>query len=105
VVEELVELPTVMERQVQTLQDLDIQLQVVDLVETLEQLVDLVDLVVVQDEILLQRLVVLEQLVKVIMEVLNKEIRTDLLVGEEALGKQDLVDGGMKVLELKVKLV
>jgi hypothetical protein len=101
VVEELVELPTVMEQQVQTLQDLDIQLQVVDLVETLVHLVDLVDLVVVQDEILGHQLVVLEQLVKVIMEEVSKEIVMDLLVEEEELGKLDIVDGVMSLLEPK----
>jgi len=101
VVEELVELLIVTEQQVQTLQDLDIQLQVVDLVETLEHLVDLVDLVVVQDEILGHHLVVLQQLVKVIMEEVSKEIVMDLLVEEGELGKLDIADGLINLLETK----
>jgi DNA-directed RNA polymerase subunit H (RpoH/RPB5) len=74
---------------------------VVDLVETLEHLVDLVDLVVVQDEILGHQLVALQQLVKVIMEEVNKEIVMDLLVEEEELGKLDIADGLINMLETK----
>jgi DNA-directed RNA polymerase subunit H (RpoH/RPB5) len=62
---------------------------------------DLVDLVVVQDEILGQHLVVLQPLVKVIMEEVNKEIVTDLLVEEEELGKLDIADGLINMLETK----
>jgi hypothetical protein len=65
----------------------------------LEHLVDLVDLAVVQDEILGQQLAALQQLVKVIMEEVNKEIVMDLLVEEEELGKLDIADGLINLLE------
>ena len=71
------------------------------MVETLEHLVDLVDLVVVQDEILGHQLVALQQLVKVIMEEVNKEIVMDLLVEEGELGKLDIADGLINILETK----
>jgi hypothetical protein len=71
------------------------------MVLVLVYLVDLVDLVVAQDEILGQHLVVLQQLVKVTMEEVNKEIVTDLLVEEEELGKLDIADGLIKMLETK----
>jgi hypothetical protein len=96
---EQVELLMLLELQAQTLQDLDLQLQVVDMVETSGVLVALVALVVVQDETPIINQVVQELLVKDTMVVLILEIVGEELAVEVELGNKVM----MEVLTKKVE--
>jgi hypothetical protein len=94
-----VELLMRLELQVQTLQDLDLQPQVVDLVETSMVMVALVALVVVQDETpiinqVAQELLVKDTMVVLILEIVGEELAVEVVLGNKVM---------MEVLTKKVE--